>query len=677
VKIIKFLHASNFQLHLPVTCWTPPEPARPFSAAERELADALSGEERSVSFPSSLGEQTAEADLAAPAPVLDGERAVSSGAELSDPEFLNTEHSDAGISEEKLLLEAPDGWLFGGRFPKLPAPVREECLQAVWQSAERVFDIAVAQNVDFVLLTGDILQPDLCGARGFAFLAGQFRRLQERGIPVYWKLERPIEDRMLPDLRFPENVFLFPSHQAHIKKFRLPDSPKNIFIASWEDLCPDFSHYDFSRLPDGKLPPYQTIAVCPNARIFFGTDEESADSAEPDHRLAENGAEHQAGGSGENSKASEGGVRGSTAENFGKLGEELGTRSAFSPQVGEVPYAALTALEERFTLRRSYASGESVLLHSPGPIQHHGPTGRTTDSAPAPAGVTVVQMDLDGDVPVSLQFFPTETIGWRFLEKRIPGEAADWESLSRWMVQTLRREFVRKEQSPQTGDRSGARSGNQAETAAETQAGTQTAPRSGQEAAPDRPEAYLETAEPKNLEAAESQRDGNGQTNGTEISDCGRFFVFWKLTAGKPVHGEMLRCLLEENFLDEERAEKGTALLSELRKAGASLPGRPWTVSIVPERSGLIPFAWGQADTMLGDLLRLAQFHQMNPTGKTRHPDFAPHSLDLSDMLSEEQRATLLREMANLSPGEECSVLEAASILGASALADAQEERNR
>ena len=143
------------------------------------------------------------------------------------------------------------------------------------------------------------------------------------------------------------------------------------------------------------------------------------------------------------------------------------------------------------------------------------------------------------------------------------------------------------------------------------------------------------------------------------------------------MHGEMLRCLLEENFLDEERAEKGTALLSELRKAGASLPGRPWTVSIVPERSGLIPFAWGQADTMLGDLLRLAQFHQMNPTGKTRHPDFAPHSLDLSDMLSEEQRATLLREMAYLSPGEECSVLEAASILGASALADAQEERNR
>src|SRR5688500_16143497 len=69
---------------------------------------------------------------------------------------------------------------------ELPDHLRELFLEAPYLAAERVFESAVAQAVDFVVLVGDLLDPDLTGPRGPIFLLEQFARLHERGIAVYW-----------------------------------------------------------------------------------------------------------------------------------------------------------------------------------------------------------------------------------------------------------------------------------------------------------------------------------------------------------------------------------------------------------------------------------------------------------------------------------------------------------
>ncbi len=512
MKILKFLHASNFQLHRPVTCW------------------------------------------------------------LSEGTGIVCENEENG--EKNPFRLPPNGenfWSACALPDELPLELKEECLQAAWNSARRVFELALEQNVDFVLLTGDMIQPNLTGARGMAFLSEQFRRLQERGIAVYWKLERSIEEWMLPGFHFPENVFIFPSSETHIKKFRLMDSAKNIFIASWNRRDADFSQYDFTQLPGGKLPMAQTIALCPNEETFKNTK-----------------------------------GFGDTAVNGRNF------------PVDGVSYVALTAERERIT-RKTPQGNEApdAILHAPGRILYHTPDFFATGTQPMTGGATIVQQDLDGNVPPSLQFFPTETIAWKFFEKRLPAEVMNWETLRNWMGETLKREFSRKY-------------------------------------------AAIEE-ETENIE--------------NSVSECARTLVFWKLTAEKGAQTEILREMFQENAT----GKKGNLafLLEKLREIGENLPTKPWSVAVAPAQDGLIPASWKQAETMLGDFLRLVQFHAIETDADAQSPDFATHTLDLRSALSEFQRENGLETLAELTPAGQGVILEMASILGADALANVQEERKK
>ncbi|MEI8372700.1 MAG: hypothetical protein WCJ35_07685 [Planctomycetota bacterium] len=69
---------------------------------------------------------------------------------------------------------------------EVPDHLRDTLLDAPYTAARRVFDTALAERVAFVILAGNILQPDLAGPRGTAFLSEQFHRLAEAGISVYW-----------------------------------------------------------------------------------------------------------------------------------------------------------------------------------------------------------------------------------------------------------------------------------------------------------------------------------------------------------------------------------------------------------------------------------------------------------------------------------------------------------
>ncbi len=69
---------------------------------------------------------------------------------------------------------------------EVPDHLRDTLLDAPYTAARRVFDTALAERVAFVILAGNILQPNLAGPRGTAFLSEQFHRLAEAEICVYW-----------------------------------------------------------------------------------------------------------------------------------------------------------------------------------------------------------------------------------------------------------------------------------------------------------------------------------------------------------------------------------------------------------------------------------------------------------------------------------------------------------
>ncbi|MBI85054.1 MAG: hypothetical protein CMJ81_17810 [Planctomycetaceae bacterium] len=85
------------------------------------------------------------------------------------------------LQASDLHLEQP---LYG--VEEIPDHLRELFIEAPLRAAKRLFDLAVDQEVEFVLLVGDVLHPFQAGPAACTFLVEQFQRLAEREISVYW-----------------------------------------------------------------------------------------------------------------------------------------------------------------------------------------------------------------------------------------------------------------------------------------------------------------------------------------------------------------------------------------------------------------------------------------------------------------------------------------------------------
>ncbi|HVC95008.1 MAG TPA: DNA repair exonuclease [Pirellulales bacterium] len=97
---------------------------------------------------------------------------------------------------------------------EVPDTLREVFLEAPYLAAERVFEYALAEQVDFVVLAGDLLHAEMTGPRGPLFLVSQFERLRQRGIRVYWaggQVDPP--DAWPAVVRLPDNVHRFPQER--------------------------------------------------------------------------------------------------------------------------------------------------------------------------------------------------------------------------------------------------------------------------------------------------------------------------------------------------------------------------------------------------------------------------------------------------------------------------------
>ncbi len=114
------------------------------------------------------------------------------------------------VHTSDLHLELPP---FG--LGEVPEHLRELFIECAYWAAERVFAVVLAEEAEFLVLSGDVLQPQQTGPRGPLFLAEQFERLSEREIPVYWAGGRVDPPEAWPScVRLPENVHVFPANRA-------------------------------------------------------------------------------------------------------------------------------------------------------------------------------------------------------------------------------------------------------------------------------------------------------------------------------------------------------------------------------------------------------------------------------------------------------------------------------
>ena len=95
---------------------------------------------------------------------------------------------------------------------ELPKHLIEVLANAPYTAAEKIFDVAVGERVDFVLLSGDLFDSESGSARAAAFLLNQFERLHEKDIQIYWCAgETDHPDRWPSSIELPDNVMTFSS----------------------------------------------------------------------------------------------------------------------------------------------------------------------------------------------------------------------------------------------------------------------------------------------------------------------------------------------------------------------------------------------------------------------------------------------------------------------------------
>jgi DNA repair exonuclease SbcCD nuclease subunit len=104
-----------------------------------------------------------------------------------------------------LHLEQPLGGL-----DEIPDHLRDRLVDAPLAAARSVFDAAVAETVDFLVLAGDVFDPVKAGPRGLWFVIEQLERLAERKIMVYWAGGDVDQPQHWPaTLSLPPNVHVF------------------------------------------------------------------------------------------------------------------------------------------------------------------------------------------------------------------------------------------------------------------------------------------------------------------------------------------------------------------------------------------------------------------------------------------------------------------------------------
>ncbi len=107
-------------------------------------------------------------------------------------------------------LEAPLGDL-----DTLPPHLRDAMATAPQRAAETVLQAGLADNIDFVVLSGDLISPPSAGPHGMSMLLDQFDQLHAKQTPVFWAAGLADDPQRWPEsVPLPPNVTLFPKDRT-------------------------------------------------------------------------------------------------------------------------------------------------------------------------------------------------------------------------------------------------------------------------------------------------------------------------------------------------------------------------------------------------------------------------------------------------------------------------------
>ena len=118
----------------------------------------------------------------------------------------------------------------------VPDHLRDLLIDAPFTAATRVFDCALHEQVDFLVLAGDLFDPASSGPRAIAFLLEQFERLKEKGIAVYWaggKVDPP--EAWPTAVPLPSNVYVFGAGKVDELTHLREQTHATIIGVSWSD----------------------------------------------------------------------------------------------------------------------------------------------------------------------------------------------------------------------------------------------------------------------------------------------------------------------------------------------------------------------------------------------------------------------------------------------------------
>lgn len=136
-------------------------------------------------------------------------------------------------------------------------PVPDDALEdAVYTAVERLFDVALDEAVDFVVVAGDLYDAEARSVRANAFLREQFERLADRGIPAYvaYGNHDPVGSATTY-VDFPDNVREFDHEAPEEFLFPGPDAPEaRIWGQSYRDRHESRSMYRRFTPSDGRIP---------------------------------------------------------------------------------------------------------------------------------------------------------------------------------------------------------------------------------------------------------------------------------------------------------------------------------------------------------------------------------------------------------------------------------------
>jgi DNA repair exonuclease SbcCD nuclease subunit len=133
----------------------------------------------------------------------------------------------------------------------VPDHLRVPLLDAPWKAAQAVFEHALLEEVDFVLLCGDLLNPVSTGANGPSFLLDHFEELAAKDIHVFWaggSVDDP--DRWPEAITLPEQVHLFSKRQVEPVIYRRNGHPLVTILGRSNDGRESIRAAEYSHEPD-------------------------------------------------------------------------------------------------------------------------------------------------------------------------------------------------------------------------------------------------------------------------------------------------------------------------------------------------------------------------------------------------------------------------------------------